>query len=33
MQTLTIAHRFRGPLNVGNGGYVCGMLWTHSARD
>ena len=29
MQTLTIAHRFRGPLNVGNGGYVCGMLARH----
>jgi hypothetical protein len=26
MQTITIARRFRGPPNSGNGGYVCGML-------
>jgi hypothetical protein len=26
MQTMTIARRFRGPPNSGNGGYVCGML-------
>ena len=26
MQTMTIPHRFRGPPNSGNGGYVCGML-------
>jgi hypothetical protein len=26
MQTMTIPRRFRGPLNSGNGGYVCGML-------
>jgi hypothetical protein len=29
MQTMTIAHRFRGPPNSGNGGYVCGMLARH----
>ena len=29
MQTLTIARRFRGPPNSGNGGYVCGMLARH----
>lgn len=26
MLTMTIPHRFRGPPNSGNGGYVCGML-------
>ena len=26
METMTIPHRFRGPPNSGNGGYVCGML-------
>ena len=26
METMTIPHRFRGPSNSGNGGYVCGML-------
>jgi hypothetical protein len=29
MQTMTIARRFRGPPNSGNGGYVCGMLARH----
>jgi hypothetical protein len=29
MQTLTIARRFRGPPNSGNGGYVCGRLAHH----
>ena len=29
MHTMTIAHRFRGPPNSGNGGYVCGMLARH----
>ena len=29
MQTLTIARRFCGPPNSGNGGYVCGMLARH----
>jgi hypothetical protein len=29
MQTMTIVHRFRGPPNSGNGGYVCGMLARH----
>jgi hypothetical protein len=29
MQTWTIARRFRGPPNSGNGGYVCGMLARH----
>jgi hypothetical protein len=29
MRTLTIARRFRGPPNSGNGGYVCGMLARH----
>ncbi len=24
--TLTVAHRFRGPADSGNGGYVCGLL-------
>jgi hypothetical protein len=31
MQTMTIARRFRGPPNSGNGGYVCGMLARHIA--
>ena len=29
MQSLTIARRFRGPPNSGNGGYVCGLLARH----
>jgi hypothetical protein len=29
MQSLTIAQRFRGPPNSGNGGYVCGLLARH----
>jgi len=29
MRTMTIARRFRGPPNSGNGGYVCGMLARH----
>src|SRR5262245_15114985 len=29
MQTMTIARRFRGPPNSGNGGYVCGQLAQH----
>lgn len=29
MHTMRIAHRFRGPPNSGNGGYVCGMLARH----
>ena len=29
MHMMTIAHRFRGPPNSGNGGYVCGMLARH----
>ena len=31
METITIARRFRGPPNSGNGGYVCGMLARHIA--
>jgi hypothetical protein len=26
MQRITIPRRFRGPANIGNGGYVCGIL-------
>ena len=26
---LTIPHRYRGPPNSGNGGYVCGVLARH----
>ena len=29
MPTITIARRFRGPPNSGNGGYVCGALAQH----
>lgn len=29
MQSVTIARRFRGPPNSGNGGYVCGVLARH----
>ena len=31
MPTITIANRFCGPPNSGNGGYVCGMLARHIA--
>ncbi|MDX1387224.1 MAG: hypothetical protein R3257_06505 [bacterium] len=28
-ETITISHRFRGPPDSGNGGYVCGILAQH----
>lgn len=31
--SLVIAHRFRGPSNSGNGGYVCGMVARQIGRE